>query len=301
VISRATVDDAERGAALLRAVVEERVVTPVGIRYHMETTTPEDRMAWWKAEVDGEVVGWAIGGLDAFAPVRTVAFGGAIVHAAHRRQGIGSALWDALHAHLVDAGARRMVAFGQSDPGSIAFAQAKGFSLEGTHTTLALDPRTLPPAPEPPPGVEIVVMRQVEDEPERIYAADSVSSLDEPGPSDFSGMTLDVWRRLIWNNPDCDKDVSTVAIVDGELVGSSFLYTDRPTGRGTNSGTGVIRTHRGRGLGLLMKQHSLEAAGKIGITRVVTQNDDTNVPMLAINKRLGYQELSTGHAWVLEW
>ena len=114
-------------------------------------------------------------------------------------------------------------------------------------------------------------------------------------------MTLDIWRRLIWNNPMCDRDVSMVAIVDGELVGSSFLYTDRESGRAANSGTGVMRAYRGRGLGLLMKHYSLAAAAAVGITRVITQNDDTNAPMLTINRRLGYEELSTGHAWVLEW
>ena len=59
--------------------------------------------------------------------------------------------------------------------------------------------------------------------------------------------------------------------------------------------------HRGRGLGLLMKHHSLAAAAELGITRVVTQNDDTNAPMLAINRHLGYEPFSVGYAWVLEW
>ena len=77
--------------------------------------------------------------------MRTVSFGGVVVHPAERRNGIGSALWDAVRAHLEEAGARRMVAFGDADPGSIAFAEAKGFTLEGTHVTLALDPRLLPP------------------------------------------------------------------------------------------------------------------------------------------------------------
>ena len=129
-ISRATGEDAPRGAALLREVVEERVVTPVAIRYQMETASPDDRIGWWKAERAGELVGWAIGGLDAFAPVRTVSFGGVVVHPAERRNGIGSALWNAVRAHLEEAGARRMVAFGDADPGSIAFAEAKGFTLK---------------------------------------------------------------------------------------------------------------------------------------------------------------------------
>jgi GNAT superfamily N-acetyltransferase len=301
VISRATVDDAPLGAALLRAVVEERVVTPASIRYHMETARREDRLAWWKAERDGELVGWAFGGLDAYAPVRTAAFGGVSVHPDHRRRGHGSALWEALAGDLREAGARRIVAFSHSDPGSKAFLESNGFRHEGTHRTLVLDPRALPPAPEPPEGVEIVPMRSFEDAPERLFAADSESAQDEPGPSDFSGMTLDVWRRLVWNHPDCDRDVGTVAVVDGEVVGTSFLYTDRETGRGSNAGTGVMRSHRGCGLGLLMKQHSLAAAAEVGITRVVTQNDETNAPMLAINRRLGYRELSVGYAWVLEW
>jgi GNAT superfamily N-acetyltransferase len=266
----------------------------------METTDPADRMGWWKAERNGKIVGWALGGIDAFAPVRTAAFGSARVHPNHRGSGLGSALWDALHAHLVEAGARRIVAFSHADPGSVSFVESKGFTCEGTHVTLALDPRTLAPAPEPPPGVEIVPMAGVE-EPEQIYAADSESALDEPGPVDLSGMTLDNWRRLVWNNPICDREISMAAIVDGQVVGSSFLYTDRATRRGTNSGTGVMRAYRGRGLGLLMKQHSLAAAAEVGITRVVTQNDDTNAPMIAINRRLGYEKFSAGHAWVLEW
>ena len=49
-----------------------------------------------------------------------------------------------------------------------------------------------------------------------------------------------------------------------------------------------------------MKQHSLTRAAAVGITRVITQNDDTNAPMLAINARLGYEQFSTAHSWVLE-
>ena len=62
----------------------------------------------------------------------------------------------------------------------------------------------------------------------------------------------------------------------------------------------VTPAFRGRGLGHLMKQVSLTRAAASGITRVITQNDDTNAPMVAINERLGYTPFSTGHSWVLE-
>ena len=80
----------------------------------------------------------------------------------------------------------------------------------------------------------------------------------------------------------------------------SFLHSDHAQGRAANAGTGVIPGFRGRGLGLLMKQHSLARAAAVGITRVITQNDDTNAPMLAINARLGYEQFSIAHTWVLE-
>ena len=113
-------------------------------------------------------------------------------------------------------------------------------------------------------------------------------------------MTYEIWRRHIWDYPDNDRDLSLAALVGGSVVGTTFLYSDRASGRAANSGTGVLREHRGRGLGLLMKQHSLARAAAAGITRVTTQNDETNAPLLAITAHLGYEPFAVGHAWVLE-
>ena len=132
------------------------------------------------------------------------------------------------------------------------------------------------------------------EDPTPVFEADKESALDEPGPSDFSGVTYESWRRLIWEYPDCDHELSVVAEVDGVVVGTSFLYSDRETGRAMNAGTGVVRAFRGRGLGLLMKRHSLALAAAAGITKVITQNDETNAPMLAINAELGYRAALVG-------
>jgi GNAT superfamily N-acetyltransferase len=300
VISLAGPDDAERAAALIQLVRDDRVVTAVGIRHVLMTARPEDRMAWWLAEDDGDLVGWAFGGLDAFAPVRTTGFASVIVHPHHRRRRIGSELWELVSAHLDAIGARRIVSYSQGDGSTRTFVAARGFRLVGTRTTLALDPRSLAPPPVPLPGVELVPMSSFADDPDPVYVADSLSAQDEPGPSDSSGMTYETWRRHIWDYPDNDRDLSLVALVGGTVVGTTFLYSDRASGRAANSGTGVIREHRGRGLGLLMKQHSLARAATAGITRVTTQNDETNVPMLAINAHLGYEPFAVGYAWVLE-
>jgi len=299
-VSPGSIEDVPRVAALYRATFDDRLSTVTGIRHRQASARPEDALRVWRAEEDGELIGWAFAGLDSFAAVRTTASASIVVHPAHRRAGAGSALWDEASAHLDAIGALRTVAYSRSDDDTVAFVGARGFTLESTDTTSAVDPRALPEPPDPPSGVIIAPMAAHAEDPTPVFEADKESALDEPGPSDFSGVTYETWRRHIWEYPDCDHELSVVAEVDGAVVGTAFLYSDRETGRAMNAGTGVVRAYRGRGLGLLMKRHSLALAAAAGITKVMTQNDATNAPMLAINAALGYQPLSSGHAWVLE-
>lgn len=299
-ISPASVDDAPRAAALLRDTFDDRLSTVAGIRYRMSSARPEDRMEYWRAEQGRKLVGWAYAGLDSFAPTDTAGFAGIAVHPANRRCGIGSALWEVVSAHLTEIGVKRLVAHSEADSDSTAFAAARGFTLAATQTSLAVDPRTILPPTSLPGGVELRPSSWYADDPEPVYAADRETILDEPGPNDFSGVTYEIWRRHHWDNPDCDHELSLIVLVDGRIVGTTFLLSDRASGRALNGGTGVVRAFRGRGLGLLMKQQSLAAAADAGIVRVMTQNDDSNAPMIAINARLGYRPLSSGHSWVLE-
>jgi GNAT superfamily N-acetyltransferase len=232
--------------------------------------------------------------------VRTDGFAGILVASPYRRTGIGGALWDAVSAHLERAGATRIVAHGEADDESTAFVALRGFSLEGTTTVSAVDPATLGPPPEPPPGIGLAPLSRFAEDPERVFRADREGALDEPGPSDFSGMTFETWRREIWDNPDCDRELGLAVLVGGVVVGTSFLYSDREHRCAANAGTSVMRSFRGQGLALLMKRHSLAGAAAAGITRVVTQNDATNAPILAINAKLGYVPFAVRHAWVLE-
>ena len=53
--------------------------------------------------------------------------------------------------------------------------------------------------------------------------------------------------------------------------------------------TGARAAYRGRGHALAAKLASIEWAASNGVTKMVTYNDATNAPMLAINRRLGYR------------
>ena len=299
-ISSASIDDAPRAAALLGLALEDRLSTAAGVRYRMATAQPEDHGRYWKLESEGELVGWAHGGLDPFSADRGRAFASVVVHPGRRRRGLGSALWAVVSAHLDEIGARRTVTFSGDDDHSKSFTEAQGFRLESTEIGSAVDPRRLPPPPAPAPGIELHPLRAFAGDPEQVYQADRDSMQDEPGPFDMSGLTFAIWRRIIWDHPECDRDLGAVVVADGVVVGTTFLYVDHDAGRAMNGGTGVFGAYRGRGLGLLVKQHSLAWAAAAGITRVITQNDDTNAPMLAINRKLGYEAFSAGHAWILE-
>ncbi len=138
------------------------------------------------------------------------------------------------------------------------------------------------------PGIALHPLSAFSSAPEPLYRADRESAVDEPGPTDISGMTMESWCRLIWEQPNLDRELGVAAVAGRVVAAATFLFADHETGRAMNGGTGVVRAYRGRGLGLLVKQRSLAWAAAAGITRVITQNDTTNAPMSAINRKLGY-------------
>lgn len=56
-----------------------------------------------------------------------------------------------------------------------------------------------------------------------------------------------------------------------------------------NGFTGVDRAYRGRHLALALKLLSIQVARRYAVEYLYTNNDSTNTPMLAVNRRLGYQ------------
>jgi RimJ/RimL family protein N-acetyltransferase len=71
----------------------------------------------------------------------------------------------------------------------------------------------------------------------------------------------------------------------------SLLAAEFESGRGVNMFTGTLREYRGRGLALAVKLATTHWAAGHGITQISTDNDERNAPMLAINRRLGYEPI----------
>ncbi len=93
-------------------------------------------------------------------------------------------------------------------------------------------------------------------------------------------------RHLVGSFPERAQAANWVAENDG---------ASRP-----QRGTATAAAHRERGLATLAKLAQLRWAAANGIDRVVTDNDERNAPMLAINRRLGYEPFTERRGYLKE-
>lgn len=82
-------------------------------------------------------------------------------------------------------------------------------------------------------------------------------------------------------------DTMFVAREGDAIVGLTYLIA-RGNGDAEVGDTGVIRSHRRRGIARVLKMMATRYAAQQGIRRVQTDNRADNVGMLAINQALGF-------------
>ena len=246
------------------------------------------------AEIDGQIVGFLEAGLLLHTSEPGIVSVTLHTHPEFHRQGIGSALYERLEAYLPGVGARRVQAWALDVPASVGWARARGFTASAAEHFQVVDPRVLPPVPAVPSGV--TVASAAEGGPEVFYQVEDVASRDEPGDVPFEGMPYADWFDRHWGT--VDHDVSMICFVDGVPAATTALTTNRRTGRALSSGSDTLPEFRGRGLIKYLKSVSLRRAAEARITAAFTSNDDTNAPMLAINRWLGYQPVAASRSMV---
>jgi GNAT superfamily N-acetyltransferase len=278
--------DATDVVELIHEVFPATTTTVESWRQQLTSIPERARHASWAAVVGGTVVGRAEATLGWFSGSGT-AWAGVSVRKSFRRRGIGGRLWDLAAAHLDELAPSRVLTMFTEDPAAVRFARARGFEEARAESLSCVDPRTIDLSPLASAEVELVPLGDLD--PREVYEVDVATTSDVPTTDELTDIRYEEWLDTIWRRPTITLEGSFAALDDGRVVCITMLAANLEIGRAFNEYTGTLRSHRGRGFALLVKLASLRWASANGITAVWTTNDETNAPMLAVNRRLGYE------------
>jgi GNAT superfamily N-acetyltransferase len=281
-IREATRADDPDAFAVLRKAYPDFVTTEAGFTHRQLTVPPEARARGWVAVEDDRIVGWGRG----FYRFEQSGGSGQLnlsVAPDWRRRGIGSALLERVLDHLDEA--PRVFTFAAES--SAPFAVRHGFELTETMRVSSLDPRTVDTSELDTTAIGLTPLDEIG--PEETFAVDSVAVLDVPADESPDRVDYEHWVERHWHNPDFDLGASYAAFVDGRAVAVTYAAADYPGARAANAFTGVLPEYRSRGLARLVKLATIRHLAGRGVTLLVTDNDERNAPMLAVNERLGYR------------
>lgn len=224
------------------------------------------------------------------------------VHPADRRFGHGTRLLDAAVAAARTAGRSALISpeVEVGSPGD-AFLTARGFRpvLRLTYTRLDLPTAEVPDL-EPPDGYRLVAWRGVvPDDLAEAFAAARPAMDDMPMdelPFTPRPWSVDRVRAVAQVVADRGDHLDTVAAVEADGAIAAFTEVVLPAdgnGDGQHYGTGVLPSHRGRGLARWLKAEAIQRvlADFPNINGLLADTADSNTAMRRINERLGYEPL----------
>jgi GNAT superfamily N-acetyltransferase len=278
-----TEEDIEAFLDVRRRVDPEHPITRANFDDDRDRPDRIDVLAWR----DGEPVGAAWAMFPSSSSKSEFMYVSVRVPAERRRRGVGTLLFASVSEHARALGRGRLYTVTRhDDQDTLAYLAKRGYLELTRMEDVALDlTAELPPAEALPAGIEIAPLT---DEHEAgMWEVAKEANPDVPSPDPIEAGTFEDWRRRELG-PLVYRELSFVALEDGEVVGWATLGEDKP-GSGQNYMTAVARRGRGRGVARALKLAQIHAAREAGLRRIRTQNDVANVPMRRVNDRLGYR------------
>jgi RimJ/RimL family protein N-acetyltransferase len=141
-------------------------------------------------------------------------------------------------------------------------------------------------------GIETVALPEIEGERTRqeLYRCNTAIWRDMPHEAhvEWQDPPFETFTRSIYERPAVVLESFFVARDGDHIVGLSYLLR-RPDGDAEVGDTGVLSSHRRRGIARVLKMLVTRYAAQQGIPVVHTDNRADNAGMLAINRELGFQ------------
>ncbi len=249
-------------------------------------------------EEGGRVLGYA--GYFQFSmmydPRRFVLSGGVLPEA--RGRGIGAQLLDRIMADLTPRGPRDVgTSVWDYQQEGLRFLEKRGYveimrEVESRIDLTRFDSTAFEAPPRGGP-IRLAHLGELDDGPalrEAIFRLDMDVSEDIPMTGELTRPDFGVYHHLHFELPGFRPELCWLALDldSNELVGLSWHQEEQAAGRLGNIVSGVRREYRRRGIALALKGRALADARARGYRMAETRNEESNVGMLAVNRRLGF-------------
>lgn len=201
---------------------------------------------------------------------------------------------------------------GEDDSERVQFLQERGFREEMRSPSSALrvenfDGSTCEGAYKrlAQEGIRLITLAQLyEEEPEwkrKLRDLRWAIVQDVPSTEPFAEPSVEEFEEMVLNDPALEEEAFFVALsADGKFVGMSNLWRNDPAGRRLDTGlTGVIRSHRRRGIAAALKMRTIQYAQTSGAETIETSNEEGS-PMIALNLKLGFEPKPAWVEYVLD-
>lgn len=283
---RQAVDDADLGAVVtVRAALDRLGGGPTldNLRHSLSRGA-----VYLIAETDGALAGCGlvnanVSGADLYADVSVLPDA--------RGRGVGSALFDAVRSTAAEHGAVTLTGeVWDDDAASLAWVERRAFQEVERQLAVVLDLTDLQPvSPVLPDGIRIVSRADLGDEAplEAMWRVAVEAGSDIPGLDGEDEQSFADWRAHEIDRPSRDPRFSFIAFAGDEVVGVAAL--DVFSDDGYHGLTGVARAWRGRGIAEALKRTQIAAAKEAGMSRLLTESQQSNAPMRRLNEKLGFQ------------
>ncbi len=251
------------------------------------------------AEVDGRPVGFANYNQSLWLNHPGKLWVGVNVRPEFRNRGIGTALWQRLSQEIEQFDPLRLLTSAREDyVEGVRFAQKLGFTERMRDWESRLDPATINLADweryaqrMAEQDIEIKTVAELTSDPNRdrkLYELEWAIDQDVPSPEPPMKAPFDEFQK-VWERTNLVTDGWFVALDNGEYVGMSNFWLSQADPNLLYVGlTGVVRSHRKRGIAMALKLRGIDYAQKKGIGEIRTWNESNNQGMLGINNRLGF-------------
>lgn len=230
------------------------------------------------------------------------------VHPDYRRQGIGTKLEGRQRSFAAEHRGTELTAIiREDDTGSRAFLEHLGYREAYQRFEMELDVTTFDWSRygrwrEKLGDLRLFTFSEVmvgQENHMRLFELVKLLSADVPHPEGAPDFSFEDLGRFAMT-PGFRADALFLLAEGERWIGLSGLLCleGRPA---YTYFTGVRRDYRGRGMATILKLATIEYARDHAISRMRTNNDTVNYPMVAVNEQLGYRRLPARVTMKLSW